>query len=66
MIRADIRKNILYESESTRCFRSLVCYISKGDWLCYFVQMRKVIEKFIYGCYNIAIQSDNFEVRGEL
>ena len=23
--------------------------------------MRNVIEKFIYGCYNISIQSDNFE-----
>ena len=24
--------------------------------------MRNVIEKFIYGCYNISIQSDNFEI----
>ena len=33
--------------------------------LCYFVQMRNVIEKFIYGGYNISIQSDHFKFMEE-
>ena len=33
----------------------------KGKWFCYFIQMRKATEIFIYGCYTISIQSDNFK-----
>ena len=33
--------------------------VDEGDWLCYLSSTE--MEKFIYGCYNISMQSDNPE-----
>lgn len=35
--------------------------VDECEWFCYLFTIRNVIEKFIYGYYNISIQSDNFE-----
>nr|DAJ91656.1 MAG TPA: hypothetical protein [Caudoviricetes sp.] len=43
-IRADIRKTILFESESTRCFCSLGCHASRGRRTC---QRRRIYATFI-------------------
>ena len=72
------KKKHTMRRESAHCFRSFVCHISRGrhidhkrvkpvdesDWLCYFVQKRKAVEKSIYGCYNIKIQSGKYEFVG--
>ena len=34
-----------------------ILIVDKGGWLCYFrTRIGKLVEKFIYGCYNINIQ----------
>lgn len=52
-----LRRQIL----TSLCIKALKITMTfdEDGWLCYFVQMRKVIEKLIYGSYNISIQNDD-------